>query len=70
VRGKAGELVAGASLLVEGSAREPVVTNDLGQYRLSAIARGDLRVRVTPPGGKARTITLSVPAASYDIILD
>jgi hypothetical protein len=63
-------LIAGASLLLEGSAREPVRTNDLGQYLLSAVARGALRVRVTPPGGKARTVTLSVPAASYDIILE
>jgi hypothetical protein len=70
VRGKAGELVAGASLLIEGSAREPVLTNNLGQYRLSAVAQGVLRVRVTPPGGKTRTVTLSVPAASYDIILE
>jgi hypothetical protein len=70
VRGKAGKLVAGASLLIEGSAREPVLTNNLGQYRLSAVAQGVLRVRVTPPGGKTRTVTLSVPAASYDIILE
>ena len=70
VRGKSGELVVGASLLIEGSAREPVLTNDLGQYLLSAVARGALRVRVTPPGGKARAVTLSVPAASYDITLE
>ena len=70
VRNKSGEPIAGASLLIEGSAREPVLTNDLGQYRLSAVAQGALRVRVTLLGGKARTVTLNVPAASYDIILE
>jgi hypothetical protein len=70
VRTKTREPVAGVSLVIEGSAREPVLTNDMGQYLLSAIAQGALRVRVTPPGGKARTVTLRVPAASYDITLE
>jgi hypothetical protein len=70
VRNTSGEPVAGASLVLEGSAREPVFTNVLGQYLISAVARGALRVRVTPPGGKARAVALNVPAASYDIILE
>jgi Pvc16 N-terminal domain/Carboxypeptidase regulatory-like domain len=70
VRGKSGEPVVGASLLVENSAREPVLTNAVGQYLLPAVAQGALRLRITLPRGKARTVTLNVPAASYDISLD
>ena len=69
VRDKSGEPIAGARILIEGSAREPVLTNTMGQYLLPAVPQGALRVRVTLPGGKARTQTLTVPAASYDITL-
>ncbi len=70
VRSRTGEPIPGASLLIEGSAREPVLSNSAGQYRLPAVTPGALRVRITPPGGRARTVTLNVPAASYDITLD
>lgn len=70
VRGNSGEPVVGASLLIEGSAREPVLTNAAGAYLLPAVPEGVLRVRVTPPGGRPRTVTLNVPTASYDITLE
>ncbi len=70
VRGKSGEPVGGASLLIEGSAREPVLTNAAGEYLLSAVSDGVLRLRVTLPGGRPRAVTLTVPAASYDITLE
>ena len=70
VRGASGKPVSGVSLLVEGSAREPVQTNAAGEYWLSGVADGALRVRVTPSTGKTRTVTLTVPAASYDIVLE
>ena len=72
LRDKSGQPVSGASLLIEGSAREPVVTNAAGEFVLPAVAAGTVRLRVTPPGGKARTVTLTltVPAPSYDLTLD
>jgi hypothetical protein len=70
VRGKSGEPVGGATLLIEGSAREPVLTNSAGEYLLPAVSDGVLRLRVTLPGGRARAVTLTVPATSYDITLD
>jgi len=69
VRGASGEPVSGASLLVEGSAREPVLTNEAGEYQLPGVLDGTVRVQVTPPTGKARTVSLTVPGASYDITL-
>ena len=71
VRGKSGEPVVGASLVVEGSAREPVLTNAAGEFALRGVQEGALRLRVTPAGGgRARTATFTVPATSYDITLD
>jgi hypothetical protein len=72
LRDKSGQPVSGASLLIEDSAREPVVTNAAGEFVLPAVAAGTVRLRVTPPGGKARTVTLTltVPAPSYDLTLD
>jgi hypothetical protein len=72
LRDKNGQPVSGASLLIEDSAREPVVTNAAGEFVLPAVAAGTVRLRVTPPGGKARTVTLTltVPAPSYDLTLD
>lgn len=70
VRRKSGELVSGASLLIEGSAREPVQTNATGEYLLSAVPSGIVKVRVTLPGSRARTISLTVPGSSYDITLE
>src|SRR6185312_4326816 len=70
VRSKSGEPVAGASLLIEGSAREPVLTNSAGEYLLPTVSDGVLRLRVTLPGGRPRAVTLTVPASSYDITLD
>lgn len=71
VRGKSGAPMVGASLAVEGSAREPVLTSAAGEFVISGISEGALRLRVTPAGGgRARTFTLNVPAASYDITLD
>lgn len=72
LRDKNGQPVSGASLLIEDSAREPVVTNAAGEFVLPAVAAGTVRLQVTPPGGKARTVTLTltVPAPSYDLTLD
>jgi uncharacterized protein DUF4255/carboxypeptidase family protein len=72
LRDKNGQPISGASLLIEGSAREPVVTNAAGEFVLPAVAAGTVRLRVTPPGGKPRTVTLTltVPAPSYDLTLE
>lgn len=70
VRDKNGAPVVGASVLIEGSAREPVVTNAAGEFILPAVAVGALRLIVTPPGKRARTVAITVPAPSYDIALE
>jgi hypothetical protein len=70
VRDSMGGPVASVSLLIEGSAREPVLTNAAGEYRLPSVAEGVMRVRATLPSGETRTVTLVVPSASYDITLE
>jgi len=70
VRDKSGAPVAGARVLIEGSAREPVMTNAAGEYVLPAVAAGAVRLIVTPPGGQARTVAITVPAPSYDITME
>lgn len=70
VRDKNGQPVAGASVLIEGSARESVVTNATGEFILPAVAVGALRLIVTPPGKRARTVAITVPAPSYDVTLE
>jgi Pvc16 N-terminal domain/Carboxypeptidase regulatory-like domain len=70
VRDASGQPVAGATITIEDSARESAQTNAVGEYRLAAVAPGTLRLRVTPPGGRGRAITLTVPGTSYDIALD
>lgn len=70
IHDKSGQPVSGASVVIEGSAREPVQTNAAGEFVLSAVAAGTARLRVTAPGGRTRTVTLTIPASSYDITLD
>jgi Pvc16 N-terminal domain/Carboxypeptidase regulatory-like domain len=70
VRSKGGEPVGGVSIAVEGSGREAVMTNAAGEYLLPEVPEGAVRLRVTPPGGKARMVTMTVPSASYEITLD
>ena len=70
VRDKNGAPVSGVSLVIEGSGREPVMTNAAGEFVLPAVTAGALRLVVAPPGAKARIVTFTVPAPSYDVTLN
>jgi hypothetical protein len=70
VHDKSGQPISGASVEIEGSARAPVLTNAAGEFVLPAVAAGAVRLRVAAPGGRTRTVTLTVPAPSYDMTLD
>jgi hypothetical protein len=70
VRNQHGQPIQAATLAVEGSAIKEVITNDEGRFSLRVRRDGSLTLRVTDPGGKIRLISLQIPSASYDVVLD
>ena len=70
VRDKQGAPLAGAVVSLEGSAVEGGVTNDKGEFVLSGVPTGTIRLRVTPAEGSPRSVTLEVPSNSYEVTLD
>ena len=70
VRNQQGQPIHGAALAIEGSAIKEVITNDEGRFSLRVRRDGSLTLRVTDPGGKIRLISLQIPSASYDVVLD
>jgi hypothetical protein len=70
IRDQQGQPVRGALLAAEGSAAEEVMTNDEGRYTMRARPDRPLTLRITGPGGATRLVTLDIPSASYDVVLD
>jgi hypothetical protein len=69
VRGRDGAPVAGAVITIEGSAAEGCVTNTEGEFTLRGVPPGSVRLHVTSEGHRARTVSVSVPSDTYDIVL-
>jgi hypothetical protein len=69
VRDAAGRPLASVQVSPVGSARVSV-TDSEGRYRLHSLAEGPRRLRVEGAGFTAREIEVTVPAESYDIVLD
>lgn len=70
VRSKEDIPVAGITVALEGSAAEGSVTNDTGQFTLYDVPTGTIKLRVTRADGAHQSVTLEVPAESYDIVVD
>lgn len=69
VRGAEGVPRAGVQVALADSAADGVVSDDDGAFRLAGVPTGAVSLRVTPPDGPSRTVTITVPGASYDIVL-
>lgn len=69
VRDRAGQPVAGAVVVREGSAEE-VTTNAAGRYSLRIRRPGPIRLIVSIGDHTQRTFTIDHPSAAYDLTLD
>jgi hypothetical protein len=69
VRDSQGEGLEGVLVAIEGSAKDPVRTNALGQYRLIHVPVGELKLLVSRAGGANQSVTITVPSDSYDFTL-
>jgi hypothetical protein len=65
----AGRPLAGMDVTPVGSARTTVTDAD-GRYRLHSLPEGRRRIRVGGRGLPVREVELTVPAESYDIVID
>lgn len=70
IRNQQGQPIRDAALAIEGSAAKEVITDAEGRFSLRVRRDGPLTLRVTDPGGKIRQISLEIPSASYDVVLD
>jgi hypothetical protein len=69
VRGRDGRPVAGANVTLEGRGIPGSVTDREGRFALRGVASGPVVVRVAPTDTEDTTVSIDVPAASYDITL-
>jgi len=69
VRGADGALRAGVLVALADSAADGSLSDGDGEFRLARVPSGAVSLRVTPPDGPPRTVTIAVPGTSYDIIL-
>ncbi|MHB8644178.1 MAG: Pvc16 family protein [Thermomicrobiales bacterium] len=69
VRDQAGEPVVGATISARGSAADASVTDALGRFTIRHAGTGPLTLDVRSPDGKQISVTMEVPAPSYDIDL-
>jgi hypothetical protein len=70
VRDRKGAPVPGARVGVAGEARDGAPTNAAGEFVLSHVPSGAVRLRVEPPGKEPRLIEIEIPSESYEIVLD
>ena len=61
--------LAGVEVTPVGSART-AVTDAEGRYRLHSLPEGRRRLRVSGGSLRAREVEITVPAESYDIVID
>ncbi len=69
VRGADGTPRAGVLVALADSAADGNPSDGDGSFRLTGVPNGAVGLRVTPPDGPSRTMTIAVPGTSYDIIL-
>ncbi|MEN9937539.1 MAG: hypothetical protein RLZZ387_4118 [Chloroflexota bacterium] len=69
LRTPAGAPLAGAQVLIAGRA-EALTADAEGQFVIDHARDGTYSLMVTPAGGAAQLVTLSVPSASYDLVVD
>ncbi len=67
VRNRAGALVAGVTIRARGSAAADSVSDEQGQFVIRHVASGPLTLDVATLDGARQSVTLNVPAESYDI---
>jgi hypothetical protein len=70
VRGKAGNPLAGLTVRNVASAAEGAMTDPNGAFRLRGVAPGRMRLDVLKQGKLQKQVEITVPAESYEIVLD
>jgi hypothetical protein len=72
VRDKKGAPVPGTRVRTAGSdlPSGESVSDAAGRWVLAGLAEGTTPLSVEPPKGKAQTVTVEIPSATYDITLD
>ncbi len=64
-----GEPQANIQLWRENSSMAGTLTNELGQYQLNHIPNGQLALRIAADSQVSQQIILTIPSASYDIVM-
>jgi hypothetical protein len=70
VRGRDGEPLAGVVVSLAGRAVAGSITDELGRFALRRVPLGSVTLRATTMDQQETTVTVTVPADSYDITLD
>ena len=70
VRGKAGNPLEGFTVRNAASAAEGAMTDLNGAFRLRGVTPGRMRLDVLKQGRLRKQVELTVPAESYEIVLD
>jgi len=70
VRGRAGNPLAGFTVRRGESASEGSTTDPNGEFRLRGVPRGRTRLDVLKQGKLQKQVEITVPAESYEIVLD
>jgi hypothetical protein len=69
IRNRTGQPLANITVAIESTAEESITNND-GQYVLRRIQTGPVTLNVSSEGKVRKRLTVSVPARSYDIVMD
>lgn len=69
VRDAAGSPVAGARVLLDGSAGEGILTGDNGAFTLPNVPSGSVTLRIVAPDGASQLTRITVPSEKYDVTL-
>ncbi len=70
VRDKAGQPIQGVTVKLENSALDGVTTNKEGQFRLPRVPDGAVMLQLLRDGVLQKRVEVSVPAESYDLLLE
>ena len=69
VRDRQGRPLAGAQVVMVGSAAQAVLTTPEGEFTIAGVPSGPVSFEVTHPTG-SQTVSFTVPADSYQIVVD
>jgi Carboxypeptidase regulatory-like domain len=70
VRGRAGNPLVGFTVRPEDSGSEGSTTDPNGEFRLHRVPLGRVRLDVLSKGKLRKQVEVTVPAESYEIVLD